>query len=512
MNNYIEWKGKWKNNLLNPLALSAYNLAKNIEERFKKYGGELKIIKHGYNPLFGDGYKFKVNIEKSGSIKKMEKHINDVRLAPNLHYLQILRGKEALYITTHSPQSILKSLDYNLSQISRTPEFRAAYQSMKIIHPVGVTKSNRIVIKDLTDYPHVMINGTSQSGKSTALKSLIANLLLYPPKKVNLLLADGGYMLSLFKDLPHLSHPIINDYKTLAYVLSLLEEEMTRRIDWIREDLSRQSTLPYIVCIIDEFPIFMGNIISDKKFSAVKQTIENILRLGRNANIHMVLSIHDTKKENRKIEIPDIPVKLQFEIINARSSSNNLGLEVSDTLQLRGEMIYTYHGEKHHLHGVLVEDDDIEKYIYNILERHTPEELSKGGLGYTISNEDIEKKKSEIIKPFLTVPSNQNTEIYQEEELKDLPKVIMWTLSQNRVSANAIKNSNTCGKNPNTARSYYLKLQELGIAGGDKDRYDRLEVLPKLIDELSEAIKDYLYNSGLSENDIEQAFSIRKIK
>lgn len=512
MSNNRDWKGKWRDNLFNPFAITAYNQAKYIEERFKKYGGKLKIIKHDYNPLFGDGYKFKVNIDKSGDINKVEKNISNVRLVPKLYYLQILRSKEALYITTHSPQSILESLDYTLPKILKTSEFKSAYQSMKIIHPVGVTKSNKIVIKDLTDYPHVMINGTSQSGKSTALKSLITNLLLYSPKKVNLILADGGYMLSLFKDLPHLSHPIINDYKTLAYVLFLLEEEMTRRIDWIREDLSRQSTLPYIVCVIDEFPIFMGNIISDKKFSAVKQTIENILRLGRNANIHMVLSIHDAKKENRKIEIPDIPVKLQFEIVNTRSSNSNLGLEVSDTLQLRGEMIYTYHGETHHLHGVLVEDDEIKNYICNILERHTTDELSKGHLGYTISNEDIEKKKSEMLKPFLTVPSDPNPEIYTEEELKDLPQVILWTLSQDRVSANAIKQSGACGKNPNTAKSYYLKLQELGIAGGDKNQHKQLEVLPKSIDELSEAIKDYLYNSGLSENDITQAFSDRKNK
>ena len=187
-------------------------------------------------------------------------------------------------------------------------------------------------------------------------------------------------------------------------------------------------------------------------------------------------------------------------------------MEVSDTLQLRGEMIYTYHGEKHHLHGVLVEDDEIKNYICNILERHTTDELSKGHLGYTISNEDIEKKKSEMLKPFLTVPSDPNPEIYTEEELKDLPQVILWTLSQNRVSANAIKQSGACGKNPNTAKSYYLKLQELGIAGGDKNQHKQLEVLPKSIDELSEAIKDYLYNSGLSENDITQAFSDRKNK
>lgn len=253
----------------------------------------------------------------------------------------------------------------------------------------------------------------------------------------------------------------------------------------------------------------MDLILSNKRISSVKQTIERILRLGQNAKIHLVLVIHDINKENRKIDISDIPVKLQFERVSSRKPKNTFNSNASEEPQLQGEMDYIHHGKNYHLHGVFISDDDITEGIRGLLERHTQEELSKGELGYNIFDKDIEKKKNEKLNFFLPVSSEASTEESNDVALPYLPEVIFWTLSQKRVSANLIAKYSAAPNNYNVAKAYYTKLQDLGVVGGTPNGYSQLEVLPASMEDLSDSIKEILHKFGYSDDKIKEAFASR---
>ena len=109
-----------------------------------------------------------------------------------------------------------------------------------------------------------------------------------------------------FNNLSHLSYPVIHDSNTLAEVILLLGDEMTRRTNLELSDMPAFEKQPYIICAIDEFSWFIDNITDKVKTEKVINILNDILRYGRHNKIHLVLSIYDPTKENAKINLSDI--------------------------------------------------------------------------------------------------------------------------------------------------------------------------------------------------------------
>lgn len=478
-----------------------------IEDCYSEYNVPIKIRKKGYDPSYGNGFKFEVNLKYGTPIEKVKKLIPTVQLMLKLPAFQAIQEGGNLYFIIATVHPVLSN--NNLEEILGSEEYISEFEKMEIAHPVGVDFEGNVIICDLEDYPHAMVSGTTKSGKSTALKCLLVSLLRYSPNKMNFIIADRGAELSKFDGLPHLSYPIIYKPEELAYVFLCLMDEMERRNVLRRKDESSYLKLPYIVCVIDEFPWFIKEIRSNKRTEKVVGTINDILRFGRNSKIHLILSIHDPKDEIAIIEKGDIPVGLTFQTVNSRKSMNALGGMGADKFSGNGEMNFHHKGKDYHLQGVYMDDNKIGSIVRYIKDNFSDCESQspKGEYGFLISGEDLDKKKKDTDGYTINLVSGESDGNKNEDEKeRKFVKVVLWVLSQTNVSANSIQQE--CRVSNNNAKQYYENLQSLGVLGEVGER-GRRKVLPQSIEEISSDLKDFFSHHNISDDKIMDAISKR---
>lgn len=482
----------------------ARELAKKIEDCYKHYDVRIKIRKKGYNPCCGDGFKFEVKLKDGTRVEKIEGLTRTIGVALQLPNLQLVTENATLYLTTFTP--LTASLNNSLQRVVESEEYKSAFEKMRIAHPVGVDIYGEALISDLVEYPHALVSGTTRSGKSTALKCLLVSLLQYTPDEVNLLVADRGAELSRFNGLPHLSYPIIYMPEDLACVSLLLKDEMERRNVLRREDEPSFSKLPYIVCVIDEFPWFIDEISTNRRTEKVVKIINDILRYGRNAKIHLVLSIHDPKSDIAIIEKGDIPVGLVFQTVNARKSMNVFGGAGAEKLSGEGEMYFYRGGKQYHLKGVYMDDGEIDLEVRNIKLAFFNSEFPRGEYGFSISDVDLEKKKEEIADHISVSISGKDIDTNAEERERKFVDVTRWVLSQRSVSVNLIRNN--CSVGDKYAQGFFEKLQSYGVIGGAAEK-GRREVCPQSIEEIPNELREILSRNDVSDDEIAIAISKR---
>lgn len=484
----------------------ADELARRIEECYWDCNVSIKIRKKGYNPCCGDGFKFEVKLNGGTRIELVEKLISTVQYKLKIPVLKAVKENGVFYLATYTSHTL--SLDNDLSRILISEEYRLAFNMMNIAHPVGVDSNGNIVICDLVEYPHVMVSGTTRSGKSTALKCLLVSLAKYSNVDVKLLIADRGAGLSMFADLPHLSYPIIHTPNKLATVIMLLKDEMERRTDLELSDQNWFEELPYIVCVIDEFAWFIDEIGNSKKCEKVIKIINDILRYGRHNKIHLILSIHDPKQEIAKIELGDIRVKMVFQTVNSRKSSTALGSGGAEKLNGSGEMIFDHINSSCQLQGVFIDDDKIDS---ELLKTWVAFSADYNGVSlkydFTISDEDLKRKEAETEEYIMNLTlEDGNSEKKDGQEDKFLA-VVLWALSQKSVSVNSIQEENHVANK--YAKMYYQKLLSLGVIGDIIER-GRREVLLQSIEEIPDDLKDFLSHHSISDDKIMDAISKRR--
>lgn len=484
----------------------AYELAHKIEDCYKRYNAPVRIHKSGPIPFCGNGYKFAVNLEQSkATVGKIERLVADVQFTLHLPALKAIRENGVLYLVTSGNDLILNN---NLLQIVNSDKYKSAFVKMKIAHPVGISESGEVMIRDLEDYPHAMVSGTTKSGKSTALKCLLASLLKYPPDKMNFLIADRGVELNRFRGLPHLSAIIIHTPEELAYALLLLHDEMERRNKLIQEDQENLSALPYIVCIVDEFPWFIDAIKGNKRTEKVVKVTNDILRFGRNTKIHVVLSIHDPKDEIAIIEKSDIPVSLVFQTANVRKSMNVLDGAGAEKLKGNGDMSFRHKGETHHLQGVYITDEEIDRLVQHIIgQNEYDSQFPRGRYGFSISDKDIEAKRAETVEYISNFSTGMDDSNKDDDSNLKFAKVVLWVLSQANVSINRIQKE--CHISNNYAQEFFNKLQSIGIIG-DTTEKGRHEVTLKSIEDIPDELKDFLSSQGITDDKIKEAIEKRE--
>ena len=168
------------------------------------------------------------------------------------------------------------------------------------------SESNKVIIKDIVDTNHILISGSTGSGKSVCLLSMIQSLILSKtPDELKLILIDyKGTELPLFENIPHLATPIITDTNTALLSLEWVTEEVKRRYKLIaknkvtnikeyNEIVKKSVSLPYFVIVIDE----IANLTSTckKEFNRVLQEISS---MSRASGIYLILS---TQRPDRTV-------------------------------------------------------------------------------------------------------------------------------------------------------------------------------------------------------------------
>jgi len=250
------------------------------------------------------------------------------------------------------------------------------YKKKDIKLPIALGKSisGLPITGDLSSMPHLLIAGTTGSGKSVCINTIILSLLYkHSPEKCKFILIDPKMLeLSTYEGIPHLLCPVITEAKKAASVLGWVVKEMenryklmtkvgVRNIDGYNE--KHKISMPYIVVIVDEMSDLM--LVAGKD---IENYIQKLSQMARAAGIHIIMAtqrpsvdvITGTIKAN-------FPTRISFQVTSKIDSRTILGEQGAEQLLGKGDMLYmTSANRMTRIHAPFVSEGEIEK-INNFL-------------------------------------------------------------------------------------------------------------------------------------------------
>lgn len=316
------------------------------------------------------------------------------------------------------------------------------------------------VVADITKMPHLLVAGTTGSGKSVGVNSMLLSILYKAsPEEVRLILVDPKMLeLSIYEGIPHLLTPVVTDMRDAAQALNWCVAEMERRYKlmaalgvrnlagfnervtteeipdplWSTDSLEpapNLERLPFIVVVIDEFADMM--MIVGKK---VETLIARIAQKARAAGIHLVLATQRPSVDVITGLIKaNIPTRIAFQVSSKIDSRTILDQGGAEQLLGNGDMLFLPPGTAvpNRVHGAFVSDDEVHRLVSDWKLRGEPDykpEVLTGG--------DDE--------PFLQLESNTG-DTEQDDELYD--EAVAFVLESRRASTSSVQRKLRVGYN-----------------------------------------------------------------
>ena len=259
-----------------------------------------------------------------------------------------------------------------LSEILANADFKK--KEIKLPIALGKNISGKPVVGDLASMPHLLIAGTTGSGKSVCINTIILSLLYrHTPDKCKFILIDPKMLeLSTYEGIPHLLCPVITEAKKAASVLGWVVKEMESRYRLMTKEGVRnidgyntkhKLPMPYIVVVVDEMSDLM--LVAGKE---IENYIQKLSQMARAAGIHIIMAtqrpsvdvITGTIKAN-------FPTRISFQVTSKIDSRTILGEQGAEQLLGKGDMLYMSSANRIvRIHAPFVSDNEIEK-INNFL-------------------------------------------------------------------------------------------------------------------------------------------------
>ncbi len=263
-----------------------------------------------------------------------------------------------------------------------SPEF--INSPSKLTLSMGRDLHGRIRVTDLAQMPHLLIAGSTGTGKSVFINSLLMSVLYKStPDEVKLLLVDPKRLeLSLYENIPHLLAPVVTDPKVASNVLRNATREMEKRLTLLAErgvrnidqynrqfqkgqslslfdnaEDDKHKPLPYILIVIDELADLMM-----VDTNNVEESITRLAQMARAGGIHLLLATHRPSVDVITGLIKaNFPARISFRVASKVDSRTILDSNGSESLLGRGDMLYLPAGSArlHRIHGPLVTEEEI---------------------------------------------------------------------------------------------------------------------------------------------------------
>ena len=333
-------------------------------------------------------------------------------------------------------------------------------------------------VMDLTKMPHLLVAGSTGSGKSVCINGIIASILMrYKPNEVKLVLVDPKKVeLTNYNGIPHLLCPVVSDPKKASLTLQKVVTEMDKRFtifseqevknisgynDLIEKENKKhpenpQAKMPYIVVIIDELADLM--LVASKE---VEDSITRITQLARAAGIHLIVATQRPSTDVITGLIKNnIPSRISFAVSSQIDSRTILDQPGAEKLLGKGDMLYFPMGDSAptRIQGCFINDDEIKRLI-----------------DYCKSQATV--KYNEEFENVSTNTSSGSTNSYAGEDDAAYNEVVEFAIQTGKISASLIQRRFRFGYN-RAARLMDL-LESRGIVGPQNGSKPR-EVLVKL--------------------------------
>ena len=287
-----------------------------------------------------------------------------------------------------------------LSEILNHSDFKR--KDIKLPIALGKNISGTPIIGDLTSMPHLLIAGTTGSGKSVCINTIILSMLYrHTPDKCKFILIDPKMLeLSTYEGVPHLLCPVITEAKKAASVLGWVVKEMESRYRLMTKEGVRnidgynakhKLPMPYIVVVVDEMSDLM--LVAGKE---IENYIQKLSQMARAAGIHIIMAtqrpsvdvITGTIKAN-------FPTRISFQVTSKIDSRTILGEQGAEQLLGKGDMLYMSSANKIvRIHAPFVSDNEIEK-INNFLRSQAEPDYVDEILNFADEKEMNESSKNQ---------------------------------------------------------------------------------------------------------------------
>ena len=353
-----------------------------------------------------------------GKIKKVSRGpvvtLNEFEPAPGIKVSKIINLSEDIARNTSSESARISTIPGSstigielpnssrenvfLSEIISSSNF--AKKDIKLPIALGKSISGIPVVEDLAAMPHLLIAGTTGSGKSVCINTIILSLLYkHGPDKCKFILVDPKMLeLSTYEGIPHLLCPVITEAKRAASVLGWVVKEMESRYRLMTRvgvrnidgyNAKHKLPMPYIVVIVDEMSDLM--LVASKE---IEGYIQKLSQMARAAGIHIIMAtqrpsvdvITGTIKAN-------FPTRISFQVTSKIDSRTILGEQGAEQLLGKGDMLYMSTANRIvRIHAPFVSENEIEKindylrsqaepdYVDEILNFADEKEIGKNSL------------------------------------------------------------------------------------------------------------------------------------
>jgi len=366
--------------------------ARLIEEALGSYGVEAKVVQINTGPTvtqFGvePGWlrKFKKMVDENGDERQEEVSRTRIRVdritalsndlalalaAPSIRIEAPIPGKSLVGIEV--PNSAFGSV--SLRSVIESTSFQKMQAKTKLAVALGKGAGGEAVSGDLTKMPHLLIAGSTGSGKTVCLDSIICCLLMHnSPDDLRVLLVDPKRVeLVAFSEIPHLAAPVVVEADKAVKVLRWLNAEMDRRyrefakakarnIEAYNKDRMPGEAMPYLVLVVDELADLMM-----AAFDEVEHSLCRLAQLARATGIHLIVA---TQRPSVDVVTglikANFPTRISFAVTSQVDSRTILDTAGAEKLLGRGDMLYlpSEAGRPKRLQGTFLSDAEMERIV-----------------------------------------------------------------------------------------------------------------------------------------------------
>ena len=380
-----------------------------LEGTLRDFGIETKVVQVNQGPVIT---RYELQPAPGVKVHKITALSDDIALAMKAQSIRIVApvpGKGTVGVEVPNSESTV----VYLKEVLESPEFKESKSKLKLA--LGKSISGHAVVAELGDMPHLLIAGTTGSGKTVCVNCLIMSLIFTAtPDELKFLMIDPKMVeLSIYNGLPHLLCPVVTDPKKVSSALSWLVNEMesrykifaeagARNID-IYNDKVRNGTIkephaliPYIIVMIDELADLMLVAQTD-----IESAITRLAQLSRAVGIHIVLATQRPSVDVITGVIKaNFPARISFKVATKVDSRTVLDINGADKLLGRGDLLFLQPGTEKPIRaqGTLVTDSEIEKAV----------NFMKSQRGADYNEEILSAQKKQSFKTF------ERDEVYEE--------------------------------------------------------------------------------------------------
>ncbi len=356
-----------------------------IEDKLKEFGINSQVVGVMKGPVVDT---FELNLGAGVKVSSVSNRADDVSLALSgapIRMVYPMKGKTTVGVEVpRNPRDFIY-----LDEVLKTTEFRESVHGLPIA--MGKDAYGRPSVVDLTSMPHMLVAGTTGSGKSVFINTLLVSLIVRnSPERLKLILIDPKSVeLALFQTLPHLIMPTVTDAGMASVALLWAVEEMERRYALLRElgvrniegynrkvadadsatlarvkphfeDDSETFNLPFLVIVVDE----VADLIQSKHGKEIETNVSRLAAKARAAGIHLILATQRPSTDVITGVIKaNFPTRIAFKVITNMDSRVILDTQGAEKLLGKGDMLFKQGVDLLRVHSAYVDEAEIEKLV-----------------------------------------------------------------------------------------------------------------------------------------------------